>query len=61
MLPKQTWGGPHFIAVEPVTPSDVTGFKQDMAFKRDYYALKSHYDDLPCRTRNPGIFKIITR
>ena len=43
MLPKQTWEGPQFIAAEPVTPRVATAFRQDTAFKRDYYAVKSHF------------------
>ena len=58
---KTNLGRAAFHCLKPVTPCAVTGFKQDMAFKRDYYALKSHYADLSCRTRNLGIFKIITR
>ena len=43
MLPKQTREGPQFIATGLITPRDATGFKQDTAFRRDYYALKSHF------------------
>ena len=43
MLPKQTREGPQFIAAGLITPRDATGFKQDMAFRRDYYAVKSHF------------------
>ena len=55
MLPRQVWrglaektqGGSQFIAAEvitaePATPRAATASKQDTAFKRDYYAVKSH-------------------
>ncbi len=36
-------GGPQFIASERITPRTATTFKHDTAFKKDYYAVKSHY------------------
>ena len=50
---------------ETVTPRAATVFRQDTAFRRDYYAVKSHCvpiiaSRLACRTRNLGIFKIIS-
>ena len=79
-------GGPQFIAAERITSraawrstisESVTpraaAFRQDMAFKQDYYALKSHciptiasrlaLPDPQSRLlyRDLGVFKIITR
>ena len=53
-LPRQTRGGPQFIASERITPRGAAiaepaaprdGFqaRYDTAFGRDYYAVKSHY------------------
>ena len=82
-LPRQTRGGPQFIASERITPRGgprlpnpprrATGFRQDTAFKQDYYALKSHcVPTIASRLALPnplsrllhrdlGVFKIITQ